>query len=63
MCCFGLLSVNKNTVFSFVLTYIGFPQWATEQLSRASEQTLEAWGKAILTVPALEAVFNTDATR
>jgi len=39
------------------------PQWATEELSNASEQTLEAWGEAILTAPTLEAVFNTDATR
>ena len=34
------------------------PSWATEQLSSASEQQLEAWGEAILTAPTLEAVFN-----
>ena len=34
------------------------PSWATEQLSNASEQQLEAWGEAILTAPTLEAVFN-----
>ncbi len=33
------------------------PQWATEKLSSASEQALEAWGEAILTAPTLEAVF------
>ena len=37
------------------------PAWATEKLSGASEQTLEAWGEAVLTAPTLEAVFNTDA--
>ena len=37
------------------------PAWATEKLSCASEQTLEAWGEAVLTAPTLEAVFNTDA--
>ena len=38
------------------------PAWATEKLSNASEETLEAWGEAILTAPTLEAVFNTDVT-
>ena len=37
------------------------PVWATEKLSCASEQTLEAWGEAVLTASTLEAVFNTDA--
>ena len=37
------------------------PAWATEKLSGASEQTLEAWGEAVLTASTLEAVFNTDA--
>ena len=36
------------------------PAWATEKLSHASEQDLEAWGDAVLTAPTLEAVFNTD---
>ena len=38
------------------------PAWATEKLSSASEQTLEAWGEAVLTAPTLEAVFKTDDT-
>ena len=38
------------------------PVWATEKLSCASEQTLEAWGEAVLTAPTLEAVFKTDDT-
>jgi len=29
------------------------------KLNSASEQVLEAWGKALLTVPTLEAVFKT----
>ncbi len=37
------------------------PPWATEKLTRASEQELEAWGDSILTAPTLEAVFNPDA--
>ena len=37
------------------------PAWAIEKLSGASEQTLEAWGEAVLTASTLEAVFNTDA--
>ena len=38
------------------------PAWAIEKLSSASEQTLEAWGEAVLTAPTLEAVFKTDDT-
>jgi len=34
------------------------PEWASDQLRRASEQQLEAWGEALLTAPTLEAVFN-----
>ena len=34
------------------------PEWASDQLTRASEQQLEAWGEALLTAPTLEAVFN-----
>jgi len=34
------------------------PEWASEQLTRASEQQLETWGEALLTAPTLEAVFN-----
>ena len=37
------------------------PPWATEKLTRASEQELEAWGDSILTAPTLQAVFNPDA--
>ncbi len=37
------------------------PQWATEKLTRATEQELNAWSDAILTAPSLEAVFNPDA--
>ena len=37
------------------------PAWAIEKLSSASEQTLDAWGEAVLTASTLEAVFNTDA--
>ena len=36
------------------------PAWAIEKLSSASEQTLEAWGEAVLTALTLEAVFKTD---
>ena len=38
------------------------PAWATEKLSNASESALEAWGEAILTVPTLDEVFQTEAT-
>jgi hypothetical protein len=34
------------------------PEWASDQLTRASEQQLEVWGEALLTAPTLEAVFN-----
>ena len=34
------------------------PEWASEQLTSASEKDLEAWGEAVLTAPTLEAVFN-----
>ncbi len=34
------------------------PQWASDQLTSASEKQLEAWGEALLTAPTLEAVFN-----
>ena len=34
------------------------PEWASEQLKSAKRKDLEAWGKAILTAPTLEAVFN-----
>ena len=34
------------------------PEWASEQLTSASEKDLEAWGEAVLTAPTLEAVFS-----
>ena len=34
------------------------PEWAIERLTSASEEALEAWGEAVLTVPTLEAVFK-----
>jgi len=34
------------------------PQWATEKLTGASEQELNAWSDAILTAPTLESVLN-----
>ena len=34
------------------------PEWASDQLRRASEQQLEAWGEALLMASTLEAVFN-----
>ncbi len=34
------------------------PEWATERLTSASEEVLEAWGEAVLTAPTLEAVFK-----
>ena len=37
------------------------PEWATRKLSRATERELEAWAEAILTVPTLEALFDTNA--
>lgn len=34
------------------------PTWVTNKLNNADTQTLEAWGKAILTAPKLEDVFD-----
>ena len=34
------------------------PEWASERLKCAKAKELEAWGKAILTAPTLEAVFK-----
>ena len=34
------------------------PEWASERLQCAKAKELEAWGKAVLTAPTLEAVFN-----
>ncbi len=34
------------------------PEWASERLKCAKAKELEAWGKAVLTAPTLEAVFN-----
>jgi hypothetical protein len=34
------------------------PEWASEQLKSAKRKDLEAWGKAVLTAPTLEAVFK-----
>ena len=39
------------------------PQWATEKLTRATEQELNAWSDAILTMQTLEAVFNIDTAQ
>lgn len=34
------------------------PGWASERLMSAKEEELEAWGDAVLTAPALEAIFR-----
>ncbi len=34
------------------------PEWASARLKCAKAKELEAWGKAVLTAPTLEAVFN-----
>ena len=38
------------------------PSWATEKLSHASEQDLEAWGDAVLTEPTIELLFKRTTT-
>ena len=44
------------------LRFGAIPAWVTEKLSSATEQDFEAWGEAVLTAPALEAVFNTETS-
>ncbi len=34
------------------------PEWASVQLKNAKRKELEAWGKAFVTAPTLEAVFK-----